>query len=97
MQFARIIAKWFKPEEPDFAALGAKLRQLAAGEIGGFELPPGVSFVRLLPECPKCGYRAEPGADGGEDHTQGGRVPGVAGDLSRARAAELRRGLAAGG
>lgn len=70
MPITRLIAKWFKPEEIDFAALSAKVRQLEAGEISSFELPPGISYSRLVPECPKCGYRAEPGADRADRNAQ---------------------------
>lgn len=62
MRIARLIAKCFKPEKIDFAQLGEQLRQLHAGKIDRLDLPPGVSFQLLLPECPKCGYRAEGGA-----------------------------------
>lgn len=60
MQIARLIAKWFKPT--DLAAVREDIRRFHAGEIDRLELPPGFSYSLVLPECPKCGYRAEGGA-----------------------------------
>lgn len=82
MIIARIIRKWFRQQD-DFAALGEQLRQFRAGEIDHLELPPGVRYQALLPECPKCGYRAEGDADGGQGNAESGGRVRVTGDLAR--------------
>ena len=73
MLFARLIARLFKPEQPDFAAMGDGLRRVLSGEIDSYELPPGWSFQILKPEPPNCGGNAEGNPESAESYSDHGR------------------------
>jgi hypothetical protein len=81
MQFARLIARWFKPDKPDFAAMREGIRRVHAGETDHFDLPPGWSFRVLVPECPICGYRGDPGSHDAEGDAENRGLPRVSRDL----------------